>query len=199
VVILAVFVYIGELILSIVTLILGFQVINTFMDKRNPISLYLIGFFFCISIGYAVLFLESPLIFNNYNTYWWIAILFGASSFVCLTGFIGLVLEIRSVFLKIIIIIIFFVTLIHALYREFYIYSILATIVIFCSSILFFYIFRKNHDKKALGFGIALICILIAEPIRNANETSNVPFFLFIAASFFFSVGFYFEKIKRKK
>lgn len=167
------------------------------MKKQNPISLYLIGFFFCIAAGNFALFFLSPLVFNSYEQYWWIAIVFGCASFIFLFSFIGKVLEFKQIFINIISIIIIACTILHMINRTIHIYSIMAAIVIFCSSMLFFYISHKNKDVKSFGFAIGLIFILIGEPIRATNETSILPFFLYIAASIFFSFGFL-EKYLRK-
>ncbi|TFF89314.1 MAG: hypothetical protein EU549_01070 [Promethearchaeota archaeon] len=155
----------GELILAIISLLIGIYLSLKFYKERNNFTLYMALFFLLAGIGWLILVISKEWVLGIYELILPILIIIGIIPQLMLLFFILTFLEysltrrIGAVIISLLLIIL------HTFIPQYRIMTIVATIIIVANIILFILNWRRNNDIKSLGFSIGLLLILIGESL----------------------------------
>ncbi|TXT59924.1 MAG: membrane protein of unknown function [Promethearchaeota archaeon] len=171
----------GLIVISAVSFIIGFILINRFLDQKNKFTLYMASFFITAAIGWLVWFLSTEWVFDVFESMVTLLVLIGLIPQLILLFFILAFLDV-SIYLRILLIgLATIFSIIHLFVPELRILTIVSTIIISLNIILFIINWRRNDDIKSLGFAIGLMLILVGEALISVSHLIH-GIFLILAA-----------------
>jgi len=178
------------LILGIVMTVLGFVVLGAYRKGKNPLSLYMMGFFFIGAIGWIGEFIFATFFLSLYESDIEYLLAFSLVSEYVLFLFVARLLEIKIIYSILVGIAALLVYILEITMPAYHILDAFSTIIIIVTVLLFFLIYKRQGDGKSLGFALGLICILMGEALQAETATVQIAAIFMLAAAVVLSLGF---------
>ncbi|MBD3194096.1 MAG: hypothetical protein GF317_03515 [Candidatus Lokiarchaeota archaeon] len=171
----------GLFVISIISFIIGFYLANKYMSEKNQFTLYMVFFFILAGIGWLIWFVSTELVLNIYNFMVGYLLLIGLVPQLILLLFILTFFEVSYLIRVIILVASIALSVIHVIFPEFRLLTILSTIIITANIVLFIINWKRNEDIKSLGFALGLLVVLVGEALISLSDLIH-GVFLIIAA-----------------